>query len=292
MRVPSNGSRRAAWRPLVAFFVFAFAITWLLILAFLAARSFRFDTISMSDGLLLFGFMCLGPSTSGLVMTAATGGRAGLRDRLSRIRRWRAAPATWAIALLTSPVITIAVLLFLAATVSSAFSPEARIVGLVIGIIAGTFEEIGWTGFATPRLLTRFSPLVAGLVLGLIWASWHGLADYTGNIAVKGTGGWIVWFVTYWLIPLTGYRVLMTWVYAHTNSVLVAMAMHASWTGWQFFLTPAATTQGQDLAWHLLLSAGVWAAALVVAVRASASRPLRRGDRLAIGRGFQQEEAG
>jgi membrane protease YdiL (CAAX protease family) len=189
MRVPATDMRLTAWRPLFAYFVLTFAITWLLILAFLMSRSFRFQTISVSDGLLLFGFMCLGTSTAGLVVTAVTGGRPGLRVLLSRIRRWRAVPAMWAIALLTSPVITIAVLLFLAATVSSAFTPEARVVGLFIGIIAGVLEEIGWTGFATSRLLNRFSPLVAGLVLGLIWASWHGLADYTGNIAAKGTGG-------------------------------------------------------------------------------------------------------
>jgi membrane protease YdiL (CAAX protease family) len=283
MRAPAKELRLTAWRPLVAYFVLTFAITWLLILAFVASRSFRFETMSMSDGLLIFAFMCLGPSTSGLVMTAVMGGRPGLRELLSRILRWRAAPAMWAIALLTSPLITIAVLLFLAATVSSAFTPEARVVGLLIGIIAGVLEEIGWTGFATPRLLKRFSPLVAGLVLGLIWASWHGLADYTGNIAAKGTEGWIAWFITYWLIPLTGYRVLMTWVYAHTSSVLVAMAMHASWTGWQFFLTPSATTQGQDVVWHLLLSAGVWAAVLVVAFRSRATSPLRRADRVALG---------
>jgi membrane protease YdiL (CAAX protease family) len=283
MQTTANESRPKALTPLVAYFLLAFGITWLAIIAFLASRSFRFDTISTNDGLVLFGFMCLGPSTAGLVMTVVVGGRAGMRDLLSRICRWRAAPGIWAVAFLTSPVITITVLLFLAATVSSAFTPETRVVGLFIGVIAGLFEEIGWTGFATPRLLGRFSPLVAGLVLGLIWASWHGLADYTGNIASKGADGWIVWFVTYWLIPLTGYRVLMTWVYTQTNSVLVAMAMHASWTGWQFFLTPAATTQGQDVVWHLLLSAGIWAVVLVAAVRSRMTRPLGRGDRFALG---------
>jgi hypothetical protein len=46
------------------------------------------------------------------------------------------------------------------------------------------------------------------------------------------------------------------------------MAMHASWTGWQFFLSPAATSQGQDVVWHLLLSAGIWAVALIAVLRA------------------------
>jgi len=287
MRSSANDSRPTAWTPLVAYFVLTFGITWLAILAFLASRSFQFDTITVSDGLVLFGFMCLGPSTAGLVMTVVVGGPAGLRDLLSRIRRRRAAPGMWAVALLTSPVITATVLLFLAATVSSAFTPETRVVGLFIGVIAGVLEEIGWTGFATPRLLSRFSPLSAGLVLGLIWASWHGLADYSGNIVAKGTEGWLVWFVTYWLIPLTGYRVLMTWVYAHTHSVLVAMAMHASWTGWQFFLSPAATTQGQDLVWHLLLSAGVWAVVLILVVRSRAASPVARAGRVALGGGIR-----
>jgi membrane protease YdiL (CAAX protease family) len=283
MHSTANDSRSTAWTPLVAYFVLAFGISWLAIIAFLGSRSFRFDTISMNDGLVLFAFMCLGPSTAGLVMTAVVAGRGGLRDLWSRICRWRVAWGLWAVALLTSPIITVTVLLVLAATVSSAFTPEARVIGLFIGVIAGLLEEIGWTGFATPRLLGRFSPLVAGLVLGLIWASWHGLADYTGNIAAKGTDGWIVWFVTYWLIPLTGYRVLMTWVYARTNSVLVAMAMHASWTGWQFFLSPATTTQGQDVVWHLLLSAGIWAVVLLVVVRSRVTRPFGPAERSILG---------
>jgi uncharacterized protein len=277
MDAPVGRSRRTAWGPLIAYFALAFGITWLSIIAFVASRSFQFGAFDASDGLVLFGFMCLGPSVAGVVMTALVTGRGGFHDLWSRIRRWRVGAAMWAIALLTSPIITITVLLVLAATVSSAFTPETRVIGLFIGLIAGVLEEVGWTGFATPRLLGRFSPLVAGLVLGLIWASWHGLADFTGNIAAKGAEGWIVWFVTYWLIPLTGYRVLMTWVYSRTGSVVVAMAMHASWTGWQFFLSPAATSQGQDVLWHLLLSAGIWAFVLVIAVRARALQPAGGG---------------
>ena len=263
---PGSPERTSTGR-LAAYFGLAFGITWSLIFAFVAVRSFRFDSFSAADGLVIFGFMCLGPSTAGLVMIALTSGRAGFGDLASRIGRWRAAPRMWAIALLTDPLITVAILLVLGVTVSSAFWPDARVIGLFIGLMAGTLEEIGWTGFATPRLLERATPLVAGLALGVIWACWHAFADFTGNIATKGTEGWVMWFVTYWLIPLTGYRVLMTWVYSHTKSVLVAMLMHASWTGWQFFLTPTSTTQGQDVVWHLLLSAGIWAIVVVVAIR-------------------------
>jgi membrane protease YdiL (CAAX protease family) len=267
-----------------AYFLLAFAVSWLSILAFVASRSFQFAGISAADGLVIFLCMCAGPLTAGLVMTVRDAGPTGLRELGTRIRRWRARPADWAIALLTSPLLTFTVLLFLAATVSSAFTPEARAVGLAIGLLAGVLEEVGWSGYATPRLLQRASPVVAGLMLGLIWAGWHAFADFTGNIATKGLDGWLVWFVTYWLIPLTGYRVLMTMVYSRTGSVLVAMLMHASWTGWQFFLSPAATTQAQDVAWHLLLAAGIWAVVVAAWLRTrSAARHVAAAHPVAVG---------
>jgi hypothetical protein len=52
-----------------------------------------------------------------------------------------------------------------------------------------------------------------------------------------GVGPWLVWFALYWLVPLTGYRVLMTWAYAHHRSLALAMFMHASYPGWLAALT-------------------------------------------------------
>ena len=65
-----------------------------------------------------------------------------------------------------------------------------------------------------------------------------------------------------YLATLTAYRVLMTWMFAHTGSLLLAVLLHASYTGWLFVLFPA-TSFEQGLAWQTTLAAALW---LVVAV--------------------------
>jgi membrane protease YdiL (CAAX protease family) len=169
------------------------------------------------------------------------------------------------VALLTVPALTLVILSVLTVTTSREFAPGFLIVGLGAGLAAGIIEELGWTGFALPRLLHRYNALLAGLILGLVWAGWHAFADLLGNSHTMGEG-WLVHFVIYWILALTAYRILMTWVYANTKSLLVAQLMHASYTGWQIVLSPA-TTFENNLLWQGILAAGLWIiVALVVAV--------------------------
>ena len=44
----------------------------------------------------------------------------------------------------------------------------------IIAIFTGaTGEELGWRGFALPRLQRRYSALISSLILGLYWGIWH-----------------------------------------------------------------------------------------------------------------------
>ena len=126
------------------------------------------------------------------------------------------------------------------------------------GLLAGFFEEVGWTGFATPRLLERHGWLAAWLVLGLPWWAWHALGDRWGG---AGHGGWYLPHFLLRSLALPAYRVLMTRVYAGTGSLLIAALMHAAFNGGQGLLQPAWTTAANAVLWH-----AAFALALLVAV--------------------------
>jgi membrane protease YdiL (CAAX protease family) len=231
--------------------------------------------------LLLLPAMLLGPVAAGLGLTALTGGRAALAELGTRARRWRVEPRWYAVALLTTPAVLGGVVLglgawsgqFLPAATAGADPATTVAFALAAGLAAGFLEEIGWTGFATPRLLARHGWLAAGLLVGVPWAAWHALADWVGNAAGYGAL-WAPRFAL-WLVALTAYRVLMTFVYGHTRSLLAAQLMHASFVATQVLLTPTTRTVPDELLWYGLFALGL--CAVVVAVALSA-RPDLRGE--------------
>lgn len=169
---------------------------------------------------------------------------------------WRVGWGWATVALLTVPLLVSAILWPLSAWVDPAFAPGFKLQLFTFGLLAGLCEEIGWTGFATPRWLARRSALAAGLQLGVPWAVWHAAADFSSNHATMGARWW-AWFAVFWLATLPAYRMLMTWVYAHTHSLLLAILMHASYTGWLLVLFPS-TAFEQGLVWQALFAASLW----------------------------------
>ena len=52
--------------------------------------------------------------------------------------------------------------------------PILFLMGIAVGLVAGIFEELGWTGFAVPTLLRlRYGVLGTGLIVGVLWGAWH-----------------------------------------------------------------------------------------------------------------------
>jgi hypothetical protein len=63
----------------------------------------------------------------------------------------------------------------------------------------------------------------------------------------------------------------MTWLYERTSSGLLAVLMHAGYTGWLLALSPATTVE-QGLLWQGIFAAALWVTALAVF---ACSRPPR-----------------
>lgn len=84
-------------------------------------------------------------------------------------------------------------------------------------------EEIGWRGYALPRLAARFGLGPASILLGLIWAFWHIPQFFIREADTYGQS-----FIVY-ALQVTALSVAMTWLYARTDgSLLLVMLMHSA----------------------------------------------------------------
>ena len=259
-------------RPLWAYFGLVFLIAWGAVVVVVGPAGIVGDATPENWQLLpVFGAMLLGPAIAGLAMVYLTDGQPGLADLWRRQRNVRLPLRWYAIALLTTPIVLLSILVPLS-SVDTAFVPSlvatddvvsVLAFGLVYGLLAGFLEEIGWMGFALPVLRRRYSLLVAGLLLGVIWGAWHGLADYWGTHTDFGA----LWLprIALWTAALTAFRMLMAWVYEHTESLFVAQLMHASFTGSQGILVPTLSPANHFL-WYSLFTLVLWGVVLVVAV--------------------------
>jgi membrane protease YdiL (CAAX protease family) len=95
----------------------------------------------------------------------------------------------------------------------------------------GLPEEIGWRGFALPRMQPRYGPLRGTLLLGLLWTFWH-LFFFFGPGHGGGVGTSVATFLTnfsIFFLMVMSLSILFTWVYNHTRgSVFIASLLHAA----------------------------------------------------------------
>ncbi len=247
--------------PVGCYFALAFTISWLGALAVAAPKLARGQPMAKFAGLMMFPIMMLGPSLAGIAMTKIVDGRAGLRDLFSRMHRVRVL-ARWYAALLIPPTIVLSVLVILATFVSPVFLPNRFFAGISFGLIAGFFEEIGWTGFALPKMPQK-NLLASSVVVGLLWAVWHlPVVDYLGTSTPHGAY-WFRYFLAF-AAAMTAMRVLIAWVHANTNSVVLAQMLHASSTGALVVLSPPGTTAAQETSWYAIYAAALWIGVTVV----------------------------
>jgi len=265
MAQSGKGQGLARRHAVASYFVLTFAISWLGALAVVAPRLLRGEPVPKFSGILMFPVMLLGPAVSGILLTRVVDGGDGLRDLLSRMRRIRAG-APWYATLLLPPALILTVLLCLKTLVSPVYAPNRFFVGVSFGIVAGLFEEIGWTGYAFPKMARTGNRLGAAIALGMLWGTWHiPVIDYLGTATPHGAH-WL-WYFLAFTAAMTAMRVLIAWIYANTKSVALAQFMHASSTGSLVVLSPGAVTARQETAWYAVYAAALWIIVALVAAR-------------------------
>lgn len=263
MPEPEKSMNLVKRQPVAAYFILTFAISWLGALAVVAPKLLRGEAIPKFSGILMFPVMLMGPVVSGVLLTRVVDGTSGLRDLFSRMQRIRVA-ATWYAPLLIPPITIFLVLLFLDTFVSPAFASGRFFIGASFGIVAGFFEEIGWTGFAFPKMTSSGNMLGAGIGLGVLWGCWHiPVIDYLGTATPHGSY-WLPYFLAF-TAAMTAMRVLIGWIYTNTKSVALAQLMHASSTGSLVVLSPSRATASQEALWYAIYAMALWLIVGIVA---------------------------
>jgi len=175
------------------------------------------------------------PALMALVMTGILEGRPGLEKLLAQLLRWRVGIQWYLVALLGSvPLTLLAILLSDLIGGSAKLLDSGRVLAMLpnhfpilaviflyqVAIIWG--EELGWRGFAQPRLQADHSALVASVMIGVLWGLWHLPMFWIPDTLQHGIS------IPFYVAATVGYSTLFAWIYNSTGSVLLATLAHSA----------------------------------------------------------------
>ena len=278
---PQRGIKALLARyPLISFFGMAYAFSWIVWAPWVLGedganvlpQALSVPSAAATARLLLAGGILAGPTLSAFIMTATTEGREGVRRLLGRLVLWRVGFRWYLFALIGVPLI-----MLLGTMVYSMSLPNLGALGgpsyllsylasfAFVTLLGGPlFEEIGWRGFALPRMERLQGPLLASVILGVLWALWHLPEFLVPTWAASSGGGGIVGIASFTLTAIT-FTIVISWVFNNTRaSVLLAILVHSSID--TFTLPLAAIFPAWAIASALPLTIGFGVVAVVLIV--------------------------
>lgn len=221
-----------------------------------------------------------GPAFAALLVSWLALGGAGVRQLIGRLGQWKVDlrwyGAAFGIPLATWGMALVVAVVFLDLQMVSALTPVDLLIFpvsfLVTALIKGPLtEEIGWRGFALPRMLPRMRPLAASLILGLIWFVWHLplLVTSTARPALP------------FALSVLAFSVILTWLHLATSgSLVIAVLFHAAVNTIAEFVVLLFAPADQLAVWWVFVAAMVAVATTVATSRRFANRvgELRRSE--------------
>ena len=227
---PSALTRWVTAHPLVTFFVLAYALTWGIVAGVMLAVSSGAMTEESPVIAILLQLYSFGPALAALIAAAATGGLRGLRNLLGSLDPRRVGLGWYPLVIVTPPLALVlaeamvygaAPLVGLARQWPVIFTSYLLPVLTTVLLTTGIAEELGWRGFAQPRLQARYGPLAGTLILGMAAALWH-LPN-----AVLRPGGLPIFALQ--VVVVVMMVVVTTWAYNRNHgSVLIVALFHAA----------------------------------------------------------------
>ena len=255
--------------PLISFYVLTYAVAWLLWAPLVIFR----DRV---PGPLAFVLILLGslvPSTVGVGFVALLRGRSGVRTLLGRLVHARIG-LRWYLA-----VLALTMLAPLAVGVSILMGGDTPVVdNTILGILflfafmifpgSALGEELGWRGFALPRMQARHSALKASLIIGILWGSWH------LPLWLRGTESHRISLYVPFVLAVIASSVICTWLYNNTGgSLLIIVLYHAAIN---LPITVLISPLGREQTQPFLIYVALTAIAAVVVVIANGAENLSR----------------
>jgi membrane protease YdiL (CAAX protease family) len=218
----------------------------------------------------VYPFANSGFALSAILMTWLTLGPGAVLDLLKRFLVWRLGwkwyaslliiPLTYLLGIALHALVTGTPPDFSVTTARAAVGSSGSVLLYVAPVfladVLGNGEEIGWRGYALPRLQSRYSALYSALVIGLIWALWH-LAIYIRAFNPVAFS----WYV----VGVIAKSVLITWAYdGSRGSLLLATLYHAAWNTSGIFLPISAKLSDADIGTYAYVILSEVAVAVVI----------------------------
>lgn len=229
------------------FYLLAFSVSWAVeIPEAMASRGLIHLQVPGAVGFI----SPLAPMLAAILMAQLEGGMPQVRHLLGRLLKWRAAVMWWTVVLAGFPALgLIAVTLGFVVTgrapdltanyiraVFPQFPPTLSpwllfVPFLLYSIVTSIPEEVGWRGFALPRLQARWGPLHASLAIGALWGLWHLPLFFYPQAVQSGIS------FPLFLAGTMSTSILFTWVFNGTaGSLLVVSVLHSSFNASDVFL--------------------------------------------------------
>jgi uncharacterized protein len=260
--------------PILTFYLLTLLISWPIKIPV---------SLALTSNILLSFLPSLMPAVAALVITVLISGKQGICALLRQLSP--TGTSLWLyVAVIIGPIIlnaiALGVNLLLGHPAPQWINPGLRLLRFLPALFFAITEELGWRGFALPRLQARSSALTSSLIVGLLWALWHfpeTLQAFTLHLPLSAA----LSLQGISLLQMLSLSILMTWTFNSSKGrIAVACVLHIS-SGLLPIFWPDAYSQPLTTFW-LLFNLLLCLAALVVLLFPGAAN-LSREPRTVIG---------